>query len=228
MAKNKVQEGRVVTVTAPATIVSGQAVKVGELFGIALHDAANGAALDIEVEGVWDRPKAASQAWTVGALVYWNPIAANCTTVPTGNLLIGQAAAAVGSGAEETTGRVLLARHAVASMPAPAWSIAGASEVTEGNAANYTISYADVALVAPATIAVATVDGAAQAGVAYTALSTVLTFTQGGVTQKTLAVLTIEDTAVEGTEDFTVTISAQSVGTIDAGEVSTDIVDDDA
>jgi predicted RecA/RadA family phage recombinase len=52
--------------------------------------------------------KAGSQAWTVGALVYWDDTNKRCTTVATGNLLIGAAIAAVDNAAGSTTGRVRL------------------------------------------------------------------------------------------------------------------------
>lgn len=104
--RNFVQLGAVITVPAAAAVVSGAGVLVGSLFGVAGHDAANGAQVDLHVEGVFDLPKVGSQAWTVGAMIYWNGTA--CTNVASTNKLIGVAVAAVGGGAGETTGRVRL------------------------------------------------------------------------------------------------------------------------
>lgn len=104
--KNFVQPGEVVGIPAPATVASGAGVLVGSLFGVALTDAASGAEVQIRVTGVVDLPKVGSQAWTVGALIYWNGTA--CTNVASTNKLIGVAVAAVGGGAGETTGRVRL------------------------------------------------------------------------------------------------------------------------
>ena len=42
MAKNFIQDGRLLTVTAPAAVSSGDMVKVGSVFGVAQNDAANG------------------------------------------------------------------------------------------------------------------------------------------------------------------------------------------
>lgn len=106
--KNYVQDGDVVRVTAPATVASGAGVLVGALFGVAVHDAASGAEVEIATSGVYDLVKAGSQAWTVGAAIYWDNTAKNCTTTVGSNTLIGKAIQAVGSGAGETTGRVRL------------------------------------------------------------------------------------------------------------------------
>ena len=54
---------------------------------------------------MFELTKIGAQAWTVGALVYWDDTNKRCTTVATANLLIGVAAAAV---AGNTTGRVRL------------------------------------------------------------------------------------------------------------------------
>ena len=104
--KNYVQPGDVVGVTAPANVSSGAGVLVGSLFGVAVADALSGGEVQIAVNGVFDLPKVGSQAWTVGALIYWTGTA--CTNVASTNKLIGVAVAAVGSGADETTGRVRL------------------------------------------------------------------------------------------------------------------------
>lgn len=60
-------------------LTSGPGGKVGQLFGVAA--------------GVFKLTKSGSQAWTVGALVYWDDTNKGCTTVATANLLIGVAAA---------------------------------------------------------------------------------------------------------------------------------------
>ena len=104
--KNYIQPGRVISVTAPANIASGAGLLVGSLFGVVQVTALSGAAVEIAVEGVFDLVKVGSQAWTVGALVYWTGTA--CTTTASTNKLIGCAVAAVGSGAGETLGRVRL------------------------------------------------------------------------------------------------------------------------
>jgi predicted RecA/RadA family phage recombinase len=104
--KNFVQPGDIVSVTAPADVASSAGVLVGSLFGVAVTDALSGAPVNIALSGVVDLPKAGSQAWTVGALIYWTGTVA--TNVASTNKLIGACVAAVGSGAGETVGRVRL------------------------------------------------------------------------------------------------------------------------
>ena len=57
---------------------------------------------------MFELTKIGSQAWTVGALVYWDDTNKRCTTVATANLLIGVAAAAVAGSPGNTIGRVRL------------------------------------------------------------------------------------------------------------------------
>ncbi len=106
--KNYVSKGDNITVAAPAALNSGDGVLVGSLFGVASRTVASGAKVAIVVEGVFTLPKVGSQAWTVGAKVYWDATNKRCTTVATGNTLIGVATAAVAGGANDTTGTVRL------------------------------------------------------------------------------------------------------------------------
>jgi predicted RecA/RadA family phage recombinase len=106
--KNFVQPGHTMTVAAPYAVASGAGCLVGSLFGVASAAASSGADVEIVTEGVFDLVKAGSQAWTVGARIYWDDTANVCTTTAASNKLIGVAAAAVGSGAGETIGRVRL------------------------------------------------------------------------------------------------------------------------
>jgi predicted RecA/RadA family phage recombinase len=106
--KTYVQPGHVVTLSAPYAVASGDGLLVGSLFGIATHDAASSAEVESQLTGVVDMAKAASQAWTVGAKVYWDNTAKVATITATGNVLIGAAMLAVGNTAGETIGRVRL------------------------------------------------------------------------------------------------------------------------
>lgn len=107
--KNFIQDGDTLTVTAPyALAASGLGCLVGSIFGVACSDALISAEVEIKTMGVFDLVKVGSQAWTVGARIYWDDTAKACTTTASTNKLIGVAVAAVGSGAGETTGRVRL------------------------------------------------------------------------------------------------------------------------
>ncbi|MCU0909802.1 MAG: DUF2190 family protein [Rhodobacteraceae bacterium] len=106
--KNFVQPGDAITVAAPANVNAGAGVLIGSLFGVALTTALSGASVEIQTTGVVDITKAPSQAWTVGALIYWDAANNRATNVASTNKLIGLAVAAVAGGAGDTIGRVRL------------------------------------------------------------------------------------------------------------------------
>ena len=106
--KNFVQPGNTITLTAPYAVASGEGLLVGSIFGVAAGSAASGDPVEAALVGIFDITKIGSQAWTVGAKVYWDDTNKRCTTVSTDNTLIGAAVAAVASGAGDTIGRVRL------------------------------------------------------------------------------------------------------------------------
>lgn len=109
--KNYITSGDTFPVaSAPYTLVSGAGCLVGSQFGVAMSDAANNAPVTLQVVGIVDLVKTASQSWTVGARIYWDNSTKACTTVAAAgaNALIGTAVLAVGGGGGETTGRVRL------------------------------------------------------------------------------------------------------------------------
>ncbi|HLS19400.1 MAG TPA: capsid cement protein [Paracoccaceae bacterium] len=93
MAKNYIQPGDNMTVSAPYAVSSGDGALVGSLFGVAVSDADNGAPVVLSTTGVWRLAKTKAQAWAVGALVYWDNSTKVATTTGTDNKLIGVAAA---------------------------------------------------------------------------------------------------------------------------------------
>lgn len=102
--KTYIQPGETISVPAPANVLAGAGVLVGSLFGVAVTTALSGADVEIAIEGVYDLPKTAAQAWTVGQLLYWSGTAV--TNVASTNKLIGVAARAQLSA--DTVGRVRL------------------------------------------------------------------------------------------------------------------------
>lgn len=86
-----VKEGDVVPVTAPRTVVSGDGVLVGLLFGVATTAAASGAVVEVVTEGVVSLPKVTGTAINEGVRVFWDNTAFNVTTTATSNLCIGVA-----------------------------------------------------------------------------------------------------------------------------------------
>ncbi|WP_099827978.1 DUF2190 family protein [Oceaniglobus indicus] len=106
--KNYVQPGNIITLTAPYAVTSGDGLLVGSIFGIASADAALNDPVEAALTGVFDLTKVGSQAWTVGAKVYWDDTNKRTTSVATSNTLIGVATEAVAGGAGDTVGRVRL------------------------------------------------------------------------------------------------------------------------
>lgn len=95
--KNYIQPGNVVTLPAPVGgALSGQAVQVGSLFGVAAYTAIAGADLEVELEGVFELPKGAG-ALTAGQKAYWDATNKVVTATATGNTAIGAVVLAVAS-----------------------------------------------------------------------------------------------------------------------------------
>lgn len=106
--KNYVQPGNIITLTAPYAVASGEGLLVGSIFGVAAGDAALGEPIEAALVGVFDITKVGSQAWTVGAKVYWDNTNKRTITVSTDNTAVGMAVEAVASGAGDTIDRVRL------------------------------------------------------------------------------------------------------------------------
>jgi predicted RecA/RadA family phage recombinase len=106
--KNFIQDGDVITLTAPYALTSGQGALVGQLFGIAATDVASGASGEFATRGVFSVTKAGSQVWSVGQKVYWADGTRVFTNVATGNVFVGHAVEAVAGGAGDVIGKVRL------------------------------------------------------------------------------------------------------------------------
>ncbi len=76
MARNFIQPGDTITLTAPYAVTSGDGLLVGSIFGVATGDAALNDPVEAALTGVFDIIKVGSQAWSAGDKVYWDDI--NC------------------------------------------------------------------------------------------------------------------------------------------------------
>jgi len=94
--KNFIQPGVNLTLPAPAAIVSGEVVVIGEIHGVAADDAESGADFDLVTEGVFDLPKVSTDAFAIGDSVYYDAAAKLVTSDDGegGNALIGVAVTA--------------------------------------------------------------------------------------------------------------------------------------
>ncbi len=106
MANNKIQEGDVLDHLATADISSGDVVEMDSLVGIAASDILDTKVGAVIVEGVFELPKNAAQAFAQGEILYWD--GSELTTTATANTLIGRASRADVSAA--TIGAVKLGR----------------------------------------------------------------------------------------------------------------------
>ena len=70
--KNFIQPGKVITVAAPADVLSGAGVMIGSIFGVAAFDALSGVDVEISTEGVFEMPKLTANVMAVGNKVNWN------------------------------------------------------------------------------------------------------------------------------------------------------------
>jgi predicted RecA/RadA family phage recombinase len=92
--KNYIQDGDILTVTAPAAVASGDFVQVGRIRGVAVTAAASGAQVELYTKGVFDIPKAGTEEFaTVGLPVYCvlsgNGVKTVTTASGTSNVLVG-------------------------------------------------------------------------------------------------------------------------------------------
>lgn len=96
--RNYKQSGESLTIIAAAAAISGSPVLVGNLFGVAQHDAAIGEPLTILTEGVFTLPKDLAAVFTLGEEVWFDPAAKACGEKTAGKHLIGVATVAAGNG----------------------------------------------------------------------------------------------------------------------------------
>jgi predicted RecA/RadA family phage recombinase len=96
--KNQTLSGKILTLTAPYTLTSGQGALVGNFFGVAKSDIANGASGQFLTKGVVTLAKATGLAWAIGQKLAWDDANKVLTTDLTKGPLVAVAYAAALSG----------------------------------------------------------------------------------------------------------------------------------
>lgn len=92
MAKNFVQEGKTLTLTAPSGgVTAGAGVLIGTLFGVALSTAAVGESFEMGISGVYDIASDAADTFNEGEAVFWDAGNNRVTVASTGNTFVGWA-----------------------------------------------------------------------------------------------------------------------------------------
>lgn len=92
--KNWVQSGKTVDWVADVTVASGDFILRGSLFGVATIGGVSGDTIPLRTGGIISYAKLSTEAWTFGAVVYWDSTNSRFTTVSTSNTKAGVAAAA--------------------------------------------------------------------------------------------------------------------------------------
>lgn len=72
MAKNFIQPGNVIDVTAGANLTSGTAVLIGTLLAVPITDIATGETGAAQIEGVWELPKLSTAVFAAGDKLTWD------------------------------------------------------------------------------------------------------------------------------------------------------------
>lgn len=106
MARNYVQDGDSLSLTAPYARNAGEGALIGTIFAIALNDVANAVAGQFATGGVWDIFAQSTATGAQGARAYWDDTNKRVDTVSTVGQFIGRLTEAKTSG--QTTARVLL------------------------------------------------------------------------------------------------------------------------
>jgi predicted RecA/RadA family phage recombinase len=97
--KNYIQNGDVITVTAPAGgVAAGQGLLVGNLFGIASNSVAEGESVEMATVGVYELPKLVTAVIGAAGRVAWDDAAKQVVLPGVGKVPIGTATIAAGNG----------------------------------------------------------------------------------------------------------------------------------
>lgn len=96
--KNAIQAGVTLSLLAAAAILSGEAVLVGKIFGVAVANVAAGQQGEFETEGVFELPALGTDVAAQGAILYWDAVNKRLTTTAAGNTRVGVAVVAKAAG----------------------------------------------------------------------------------------------------------------------------------
>ena len=91
MAKNFIENGEAIKITAKSTVKSGDLIVLGDLAVVALTDIAKGEVGAASAVGVWELKAQSADVISQGATVYWNDSAKEVTITAGSNTAIGKA-----------------------------------------------------------------------------------------------------------------------------------------
>ncbi|MCH4294221.1 DUF2190 family protein [Shewanella sp. 3B26] len=96
--KNRVQDGKTITLIPTADVASGGALLAGAMLAVAITAVAENTPGEFVAEGVYELPKASADTVTAGDQLYWDDTAQELTTTATDNTPAGKAWADAGNG----------------------------------------------------------------------------------------------------------------------------------
>jgi predicted RecA/RadA family phage recombinase len=96
--KNAIQAGITLSLLAAAAMLSGEAVLVGKIFGVAVANVAAGQQGEFRTEGVFELPALATDVAAQGAILYWDSVNKRLTTTAGANTRVGVAVVAKANG----------------------------------------------------------------------------------------------------------------------------------
>lgn len=96
--KNAIQAGVTLSLLAAAAMLSGEAVLVGKIFGVAVANVAAGQQGEFRTEGVFELPALGTDVAAQGAILYWDAANKRLTTTAAGNTRVGVAVVAKANG----------------------------------------------------------------------------------------------------------------------------------
>jgi predicted RecA/RadA family phage recombinase len=91
--QNYLGDGDVLTIIAPAPVVSGQPLLIGAMFGVCLASAAEGQPVEFWLKGVYQLAKPLAEVWAQGVALFWDNVNLVATMTEGGNTRIGVATA---------------------------------------------------------------------------------------------------------------------------------------
>ena len=130
--KNYVQEGDILTLTAPYTRTAGQGALIGAIFGVACNDVTSGDSGEFARCGVYDLTALSTATGSIGAKVYWDDSNKRVDTDGTVGQLIGALATAKTNG--QTTARVTLNCCVPGALEGPQSAVASLTGTLTGTA----------------------------------------------------------------------------------------------
>jgi predicted RecA/RadA family phage recombinase len=153
---NYSQSGDILPLAAPYDVEVGDGALVGSLFGVAITNAASGDTGQFKTNGVFELAKTSAQAWSQGALIYWDNTNKRCDSDGTIGQLIGTATSAAAN--PSSTGYVRLNGTVPSTAEGPQAAIVSLTDSTGGSGTHDDTLADGLTVTAPAALTAVDLD----------------------------------------------------------------------